>query len=108
MLLREALNNLIDNALNYAGPGSEVTLRVQATGNQVLLEVADNGPGLSPADLLHVFERFWRASNLPQGCGLGLAIVAEIALRHGGEARVLAAKPRGLRVQLWMPAQRRS
>ena len=108
MLLREALNNLIDNALNYAGPGSEVTLRVQATDNQVLLEVADNGAGLSPDDLPHVFERFWRASNQPEGCGLGLAIVAEIAQRHGGEARALAAHPRGLRVQLWLPAQRRS
>ena len=108
MLLREALNNLIDNALNYAGPGSEVTLRVQATDNQVLLEVADNGACLSSDDLPHVFERFWRASNQPEGCGLGLAIVAEIAQRHGGEARALAAHPRGLRVQLWLPAQRRS
>lgn len=106
LLLREALNNLIDNALTYAGSGSEVTLRVQARDSQVLLEVADTGPGLSADNLPHVFERFWRASNLPEGCGLGLAIVAEIAQRHGGEARVLAAQPRGLRVQLWMPAPR--
>ncbi len=105
-LLREAMSNLIDNALTYAGAGSEVTLSVQATGNQVVLEVADNGPGLSPEDLKHVFERFWRASNLPSGCGLGLAIVAEIAKRHGGVANVLAARPHGLRVQLCLPASR--
>lgn len=102
-LLREALNNLIDNALMYAGAGSEVTLSVRAQGAQVVLEVADNGPGLSAQDFPHVFERFWRASDLPGGCGLGLAIVAEIAQRHGGQAQVLAVQPRGLRVQLCLP-----
>jgi two-component system sensor histidine kinase TctE len=102
-LLREALNNLIDNALRYAGTGSEVTLSVQVQGRQVVLEVADNGPGLSEQDFPHVFERFWRASDVPGGCGLGLAIVAEIAQRHGGQAQVLAARPRGLRVQLCWP-----
>ncbi|WP_296491783.1 sensor histidine kinase [Rhodoferax sp.] len=102
-LLREALNNLIDNALMYAGSGSEVTLSVQLQGDQAVLEVADKGPGLSPQDLPHVFERFWRASDVPGGCGLGLAIVAEIAQRHGGQARVLAALPQGLRVQLCLP-----
>jgi two-component system sensor histidine kinase TctE len=70
----------------------------------VILEVADNGPGLSAPDLPHVFERFWRASDVPGGCGLGLAIVAEIAQRHGGQAQVLAARPHGLRVQLCLPA----
>ncbi|MGB4362056.1 MAG: sensor histidine kinase [Rhodoferax sp.] len=104
-LLREALNNLIDNALRYAGAGSEVTLRVREQGPQVVLEVADNGPGLSAQDFPHVFERFWRASDVPGGCGLGLAIVAEIAQRHGGDAQVLAAQPRGLRVQLCLPAR---
>lgn len=108
LLLREALSNLIDNALSYAGAGSEVTLRVQAAREQVLLEVADNGPGLSPQELPHAFERFWRASTLPGGCGLGLAIVAAIAQRHGGVAKVLAAQPHGLRVQLWLPLSKRS
>jgi two-component system, OmpR family, sensor histidine kinase TctE len=103
-LLREALNNLIDNALMYAGAGSEVTVSVRAQETQVVLEVADNGPGLSEQDFAHVFERFWRASDVPGGCGLGLTIVAEIAQRHGGHARVLAAQPRGLRVQLFLPA----
>jgi two-component system sensor histidine kinase TctE len=107
LLLREALSNLIDNALSYAGAGSEVTLSVQTQDQQVVLEVADNGPGLSPEELPHVFERFWRASTLPGGCGLGLAIVAEIALRHGGVAKVLQAQPQGLRVQLCLPASKR-
>lgn len=103
LLLGEALNNLIDNALTYAGAGSEVTLSAQVVEDQVVLEVRDNGAGLSPQDLPHAFERFWRASDVPGGCGLGLAIVKEIAQRHGGSAVVLAAVPHGLRVQLLLP-----
>ena len=67
------------------------------------IEVEDNGPGLSPDDLLHVFERFWRASALPGGCGLGLAIVHEIARRHGGSATALPVQPRGLLIRLSLP-----
>lgn len=103
LLLHEALSNLIDNALTYAGAGSEVTLSARALEGQVVLEVQDNGVGLSTQDLPHVFDRFWRASELPGGCGLGLAIVKEIAQRHGGSAVALAALPHGLRVQLLLP-----
>ena len=104
LLLCEALSNLLDNALLYAGAGSAVTLRVMRRDGRALMEVEDNGPGLSPVDLSHVFERFWRASELPGGCGLGLAIVAEIARRHGGTATALAVPPQGLLVRLSLPA----
>jgi two-component system sensor histidine kinase TctE len=103
LLLHEALANLIDNALTYAGAGCEVTLSARAQGTQVVLEVQDNGAGLSEQDLPHVFDRFWRASELPGGCGLGLAIVKEIAQRHAGSAVVLHNQPKGLRVQLLLP-----
>jgi two-component system, OmpR family, sensor histidine kinase TctE len=105
LLLREVLNNLIDNALRYAGPGSTVTLRALARQGWCTLEVEDNGPGLSDADLPHVFERFWRASELPGGCGLGLAIVAEIALRHNGQATAQTTLPHGLTIRLQLPLQ---
>ena len=98
--LREALSNLIDNALRYTPRGSRITLRAQTTPGGALLEVEDDGPGLSPEDMAHVFQRFWRASELPGGCGLGLAIVQEIARRHGGVAQVEPAQPHGLRVSL--------
>lgn len=104
LLLREALSNLLDNALRYAGAGSVVTLRVRRAGEQAIMEVEDNGPGLTPDELDHVFERFWRASELPGGCGLGLAIVAEIAHRHGGSASAQTAQPQGLRISLGLPA----
>ncbi len=98
--LREALANLIDNALRYTPRGSSVTLGVFARASATELAVEDNGPGLTDEEMAHVFQRFWRASELPGGCGLGLAIVREIARRHGGEARVERAKPHGLRVVL--------
>lgn len=99
--LREALSNLIDNALRYTPRGSTITLRVdRGPEGGARLAVEDNGPGLKPEDLAHVFQRFWRGSQLPGGCGLGLAIVQEIAHRHGGEARVERLQPQGLRIEL--------
>lgn len=102
--LREAMANLIDNALRYTPRGSAVTLKVEADGEHTHLLVEDNGPGLSEADMAHVFQRFWRASELPGGCGLGLAIVREIARRHGGEARAENLQPHGLRITLNLTA----
>lgn len=98
--LREAMTNLIDNALRYTPRGSAITLRVERLPEGCRLSVEDNGPGLSEEDLAHVFQRFWRGSPLPGGCGLGLAIVQEIGRRHGGEASVELVSPRGLRVAL--------
>jgi two-component system sensor histidine kinase TctE len=103
--LREALNNLLDNALRYTPRGSRITLRVNQDVQlqQAVLTVEDDGPGLSEADWPHVFQRFWRGSALPGGCGLGLAIVREMARRHGGDAQVTAALPRGLAVSIHLP-----
>lgn len=119
VLLREALSNLIDNALRYAVPppaagdgmagdspsSIRVTLRAEhdAAANCNVVEVEDNGPGLAAQDMSHAFERFWRASELPGGCGLGLAIVQEIARQHGGTAQVLAAVPQGLKIRISLP-----
>lgn len=98
--LREALANLIDNALRYTPSGTRITLRVLREGERALVVVEDNGPGLNTEDLQHVFQRFWRGSAVPGGCGLGLAIVREIAHRHGGEATAQNARPQGLRIEL--------
>ena len=105
LLLREALSNLIDNALHYCPRGATVTVRVLADAGHAQLVVEDNGPGLQPDDLAHAFERFWRGSELPGGCGLGLPIVAEIARRHGGHSSVRNVQPQGLRVQIDIPLQ---
>jgi two-component system, OmpR family, sensor histidine kinase TctE len=101
-LLREALNNLIDNALRYGKPHTGqamLTVRVQrlqlgkATGCSI--EVEDNGQGMTGAQRERAFERFYRVNDTADGCGLGLSIVQEIAQRHGGQAQLLAAVPTG-------------
>lgn len=84
MLLRELLSNLIDNAIRYTPAGGRVTVRVARAGADVVLAVEDDGPGIPEAERERVFERFHRVLGTGQeGCGLGLAIVREIAERHG-------------------------
>lgn len=82
--LREMLNNLLDNAIRYTGPGGQVSVRVSFEGNDPVLSVEDNGPGIPEAERARVFERFYRVLGTGvDGCGLGLAIVKEIAQQHG-------------------------
>ncbi len=110
LLIREALTNLIDNALHYAGAGSQVTVRVlpapltppNLNPSMALLEVIDNGPGIPAGDKERVFERFVRATDAGNGCGLGLAIVKEIVERHAGQVELADADP-GLCVRVRLP-----
>jgi two-component system, OmpR family, sensor histidine kinase TctE len=93
IMLRELLNNLIDNALRYTPAGGSVTVRVRPDegGGIAVLEVEDTGPGIPPAERSHVFERFYRIldSNVG-GSGLGLSIVREIAQQHGAEIDIFS------------------
>ncbi|MGQ3054101.1 MAG: sensor histidine kinase [Roseateles sp.] len=104
LLLREAVVNLIDNALRYAGAGATITVRLRRAGDDVWLDVEDNGPGLAPGLGERAFERFVRGATTGEGCGLGLAIVREIAERHGGSAALLPAAPQGCIARLVLPA----
>ncbi|MDM5179505.1 sensor histidine kinase [Massilia sp. CCM 8695] len=90
------LNNLLDNALRYAGAGANIALElVQQDDGYLMLAVADDGPGIAQADLAHVFERFYRARSQDKtGSGLGLAIVRQAALRMNGTV-TLAPGPGG-------------
>jgi two-component system sensor histidine kinase TctE len=104
LLLREALDNLVDNAVRYAGAQATITLRARSEQGRPVLEVEDNGTGLSDAERDQVFERFARASHTAGGVGLGLSIVRQIARRHGGDARLLAAQPRGVIARIELQA----
>lgn len=85
-MLIEMLNNLLDNAVRYTPGGGMVTVQVARGQNQLLLSVEDNGPGIPQGERERVFERFYRVPGSgPDGCGLGLAIVREIAEVHGAE-----------------------
>ena len=105
LLLREALSNLIDNAIRYAGRGATVTVRLGRDGPSALVQVEDDGPGLprDPDIYERVFERFVRVTNDGHGCGLGLAIVREIIERHGGQVRLEPVTLHGVRVTVRLP-----
>ena len=102
-LLRELLANLLDNALNYAGPGARITVRTAAATDDAcaILEVEDNGPGIAPPDRERAFERFQRGNAGGPGSGLGLSIVRDIAAHHGARAELLDGEGDvGLRVRI--------
>ena len=106
-LLRRAVDNLLMNVLVHT-PGDTVgTITASATADDhVIIEVGDDGPGVPPDKLPHVFERFYRAgAPAARGSGLGLAIAAEITSAHGGTAHAGPAVPRGLRVRLTLPVR---
>lgn len=103
LLIREAVSNLIDNALHYAGEGGQVTVTVGQADGQARLCVTDNGPGIPAQDRERVMERFVRGTDTGNGCGLGLAIVREIIERHHGTVTLADATPHGLKVTLDLP-----
>src|SRR5439155_169970 len=89
--LEQVLTNLIDNALKYTPTGGRVDVRVAQADREVEISVSDTGKGIGPADLPHVFERFYRADRSRTrgsgGTGLGLAIARHIVEAHGGRTR---------------------
>lgn len=105
--LKQVIVNLIDNAIKYTPEGGAVLITVSTTSHTVLLEVADNGIGISVDALPHVFERFYRAdkarSRESGGSGLGLAIVKAICSAHAGELRIVSAEGEGSRFTVELP-----
>ncbi|AUS78403.1 sensor histidine kinase [Actinoalloteichus sp. AHMU CJ021] len=106
--LERAVLNLLDNAAKWSPPEGTVLLTMTPENDTTIrVEVADSGPGIAPADLPHVFERFYRspeARTLP-GSGLGLAIVSQAAERHGGTVRAGRADTGGALLTLRLPGR---
>jgi signal transduction histidine kinase/CheY-like chemotaxis protein len=85
--LRQMIGNLLDNAIKYTPEKGVVHLKVEVEGDQVILRISDNGMGIPQADQPYLFDKFFRASNIPEdlpGTGLGLSIVKSIVDNHGG------------------------
>jgi len=86
----QVLTNLLENAVRYTPPGSPIDLSAHIEGEQVIVSVADRGPGIPPADLERVFDKFYRVlhgqhpSGYPMGSGLGLAVCKGLVEAHGG------------------------
>ena len=106
-LLRRAVDNLLMNVHVHTPAGTAGTITVSGGDDGVMIEVSDDGPGVPPDQLPHIFERFYRAGTRSggSGSGLGLAIAAEVASAHGGTAQAAPVSPRGLRVTLTLPVR---
>jgi two-component system NtrC family sensor kinase len=104
--LRQMVENLIGNSLAYTPQGGKIQVSARAEGDQVLLEVSDNGPGIPPSDQPYIFDKFYRAGNVPSqvpGAGLGLAIVKSIVENHQGRIWVDSTLGEGTRFSIILP-----
>jgi signal transduction histidine kinase len=106
--VKQALINLLDNALRYTPSGGAVTIRLQLVGREIVLTVEDTGHGIEPEHLPHLFERFyrtdWARAKDSGGTGLGLPIVKEIAEAHGGSISATSQVDKGSIFTLRLPA----
>lgn len=105
--LRQVLSNLMANALQHTPESADITVRVGTDGDNAVLEVADQGPGMSQEDAARVFERFYRTDSsrarASGGTGLGLSIVDSLVHAHGGTVSVTTAPGEGCRFRVSLP-----
>jgi heavy metal sensor kinase len=110
VFLRQALVNIIHNAVKYSPAGGLITVRVSPqSGGQVCVEVADAGPGISPEHSMRIFDRFYRVDESRSreigGAGLGLSIAQWAVKIHGGEIILLPTRGSGCTFQISLPAE---
>ena len=108
-LLRQAMENLLDNASSFAPPGSLLEVEVDDDGGQLAIRFLDRGPGVPEYAIDRVFERFYslpRADGGNRSSGLGLCFVAEVAALHGGSADLVNRREGGACATLRLPAAR--
>ncbi|MPY40394.1 HAMP domain-containing protein [Streptomyces phyllanthi] len=105
--LRQVVTNLVGNAVAHTAPGTPVRIGVGTAGDHAVLEVADQGPGLTPEQSGRIFERFYRAdtsrTRATGGAGLGLAIVHSLVTAHAGHVEVDSAPGRGATFRILLP-----
>jgi two-component system, OmpR family, sensor kinase len=105
--LRQVLGNLVTNALQHTPETADIIVRVGTEGDDAILEVVDQGPGMSREDSLRIFERFYRTDSsrarISGGTGLGLSIVDSLVLAHGGNVTVTTAPGQGCRFYVRLP-----
>lgn len=102
--LEQVFTNLLDNALKNTPHGGEIMITArQIEDRRLEVSVADNGAGIPPEQLAHIFERFYRADEHQTGSGLGLAIVREIVLAHGGKITASSTVGQGTTFRIELP-----
>lgn len=106
--LSQMLDNLIGNAIKYSGDNGLIDINIHAESGQVIFRIKDNGPGIPSTDLPHIFEKFYRGTNIPDGVvgsGLGLAIVKSIVDSHEGRIYVESTLGKGTTCFVVLPAE---
>jgi two-component system, OmpR family, phosphate regulon sensor histidine kinase PhoR len=107
--LEQVMHNLLDNSVNYSPEGGRITISAAARDRQLELSVSDQGPGISPADLPRIFERFYRVDKSRSrelgSTGLGLAIVKHIAQLHRGDVTAESEVGKGTTIHVSLPAK---
>ena len=106
--LRVMLDNLVSNAIKFSPPGGTITIAARVYGKHLTLDVADEGPGIPPADRVRIFDPFYQgqqpAGGRINGTGIGLSVVREYAAAHGGAVAVVDdGRSRGARVRVTLP-----
>src|SRR5262249_40820125 len=107
-LIAEALVNIVDNAAKYSPAGSAIKLEARMNSDDLLIRVADNGPGIPPEDIDRVFDKFYRSPSVTQsatGTGMGLAIARGIIVAHGGRVWAESSGGQGTLVILAIPVE---
>jgi len=108
--LRQVIGNLLTNVRVHTPPGTPAEVSLRTVGDEILLEVRDEGPGLNATDLERIFDRFYRSTAGRDrgrgGSGLGMSIVSAVATAHGGRAEVVSAPGQGLAVRITLPGAR--
>lgn len=109
--LQDALRNLLENATNHSPEGGRIVMTARRAGDRIFISVADQGPGIPPADLTRIFERFYRVDKSrtrdgrdPGGTGLGLSIVRHLIELHGGRVTAANRPERGALFTVELPA----
>ena len=100
--LNQVWTNIIDNAIDAMGGKGELRVRTYREDNCVVVEIADNGPGILPEIRSHIFEPFFTTKGVGEGTGLGLDTVQRIVKKHRGDIQV-GSKPGDTRFQVWLP-----
>jgi two-component system, NtrC family, sensor histidine kinase GlrK len=105
--IRLILENLVSNAVKYSPKGGTIHVRARAAGGQLILDVADNGPGIPPEDRSHIFEAFYTGraarSTAVKGTGIGLSVVLEFVSAHHGTVEIVDGEFPGAHFRITMP-----
>jgi signal transduction histidine kinase len=104
-LVAAILRNLLSNAFKYSNDGTEVTMRAEIKDRHCIISIADNGIGIPASDQQHLFETFFRGSNVGNifGTGLGLTITEQCAKLHGGTISIESALNKGTTATITIP-----